>query len=443
MTKNRFEDAVIYQLQPRTFTPQGTLKAAEKLLGHIKSLGFDIVYLTPVTVADDDGDERFLSKRQLKSESGNTKNPYRTKDYLNVDPEYGANGDMKSFVVTAHSLGLRVICDMVFLHCGPTAVFLKDHPDFVLRDENGEVLPGKWRFPQFDFSNPAVREYLIGVMEKWVFEFGADGLRCDVGFMIPVDFWRDAAKRLKKKRPGLLMIDEGEVPENVIGVDPQGVFDVDYSFAFTRVLLKTMKGEMSAAELRAAWESDLEAYSGVTGKKLRYIENHDVATDVYGDRFDLVWDKGRVEMALALCYTMDGVPLIYNGCEVASTCRANMFVSRETPGVNAIEWSNALLDAGKRRMRFICGLNALRHSHTALYRGSLRFIGGTEDGLFAFERKCGSDRVIYAANLSPKPLEVEADLKGLSKVFSSGARKAENGIRLASGGWTVMASGRS
>ena len=38
-------DAVIYQIFLRAFTPAGTLKSAEKMLPHIKSIGADIVYL--------------------------------------------------------------------------------------------------------------------------------------------------------------------------------------------------------------------------------------------------------------------------------------------------------------------------------------------------------------------------------------------------------------
>ena len=78
--ENRFGNKIIYQLAPRTFTPQGTLKAAQKLLPHLKETGFDVVYLTPIFLADDDTDRSFWSARLKKSGAENPKNPYRMKD---------------------------------------------------------------------------------------------------------------------------------------------------------------------------------------------------------------------------------------------------------------------------------------------------------------------------------------------------------------------------
>ena len=51
--------SVIYQLFLRPFTPEGTLKGAEKMLPHLRRLGVDLIYLTPVNEADDDMDPRF------------------------------------------------------------------------------------------------------------------------------------------------------------------------------------------------------------------------------------------------------------------------------------------------------------------------------------------------------------------------------------------------
>jgi len=68
---------VMYQIQPRAFTREGTLKAAEARMPRLAGLGVSIIYLCPV------------------------------------------------FVAAAHRLKLRVMLDMVYLHCGPKAVFIK------------------------------------------------------------------------------------------------------------------------------------------------------------------------------------------------------------------------------------------------------------------------------------------------------------------------------
>ena len=118
---------IIYQLSFRAMTPEGTINAAAKMLPYIKSLGVTWVYIAPVWKADDSMDETTWSPRQKKSGCGNPKNPYKMIDYFNVDEEYGTNEDLYNFVKEAHSLGLKVMFDLVYLHCGVNAVFLKDH----------------------------------------------------------------------------------------------------------------------------------------------------------------------------------------------------------------------------------------------------------------------------------------------------------------------------
>ena len=145
--------SVIYQINLRTFTPEGTLKAAEKRLPHVASIGVDIVYLCPVVLADDDPRPEFWSERQRKSGCNNPKNSYRISDFYAIDPEYGTDADLKDFVAAAHRLGLRVLLDLVYFHCGPSAVFLKEHPDFVMRAQDGSAENGFWCFPKLNYDS--------------------------------------------------------------------------------------------------------------------------------------------------------------------------------------------------------------------------------------------------------------------------------------------------
>ena len=75
----------MYQLALRSFTADGTLNSAAELLPFIKETGFDMIYLCPVFAADDDMDKSFWSSRQIQSGTENPKNPYKMKDYYNVD----------------------------------------------------------------------------------------------------------------------------------------------------------------------------------------------------------------------------------------------------------------------------------------------------------------------------------------------------------------------
>ena len=78
------KDSVIYQINLRTFTPDGTLRAAERLLPHIAALGADMVYLCPVTLADDDPRPEFWSDRQKQSGLNNPKNIHRVGDCVTI-----------------------------------------------------------------------------------------------------------------------------------------------------------------------------------------------------------------------------------------------------------------------------------------------------------------------------------------------------------------------
>ena len=147
MTQN-FAQTTIYQLFPRAFTREGTLAAASAHLADIASLGVDYVYLCPVFLSDDGMDKTYWSERQIASGFENPKNPYRMKDYFAVDPEYGTKEDLINFVKRAHELGLKVLFDLVYYHCGPNAVFLKEHPDFIQRTPDGSPFTGEWAFPR-------------------------------------------------------------------------------------------------------------------------------------------------------------------------------------------------------------------------------------------------------------------------------------------------------
>lgn len=147
LTTDFFKKSVIYQILPQHFTQEGTIKKAAEFLPHIRSLGVDIVYFCPIVESDNDMDTRFWSKRQKASGLNNPCNPYRMKDYFRIDPRFGNDKDLKDFVEQAHALGMKVILDLVYYHCGPKAVFIETNPDFVVRDADGKVKNGKWNFP--------------------------------------------------------------------------------------------------------------------------------------------------------------------------------------------------------------------------------------------------------------------------------------------------------
>ncbi len=416
---------VMYQIQPRAFTPEGTLRAATARLARVAELGVDVVYLCPVFVAADDPDRASWSPRQRASRMNNPRNPYRIKDYYHVDPEYGTDDDLRSFVAEAHRLGMRVLLDMVYLHCGPNAVFLEEHPDFVQRDEDGNVIAAAWGFPAVNHADPQLREYLWQNMEYWCREFEVDGFRCDVSDGVPPAFWETARKRLEKIRPDLCLLAEGRRRE-----DQLRAFDLSYSFGWFNALRRVVSKGEPAASLRETWET-MAAERPRGARFIRYIDNHDVANDAYHNRIERAWGARCVRAALVLNFTLDGVPLVYNGQEVADTARHSIF------GRSPIDWAGGDTPAGKARFAFCKRLCAMRRAEPALAGGEVVWLDNDRpDAVASFLRRTPDDAILSVVNLSEGAVEVRVALPEPAPrlddvLISDGAEAAHGDGRLA------------
>jgi len=414
--------SVLYQLYLRAFTPEGTLRAATARLAELAELGIDILYLCPVCLHDDDPREQFWSPRQRASGCGNPKNPYRMKDYFTVDPEYGTEADLHEFIDVAHKLGMRVLLDIVFLHCGPAAVFLDEHPDFVERDDHGNIKPAAWGFPLLNFDCQELREYLWRNIEYWITDFGVDGYRCDVSASVPLDFWEEARRRLEAIAPEVVMLAESHRPEEQLFA-----FDCSYSFAQTETLYRIMQGEAPAYAFRGEWEAAKDGwpsedthtrfyvperpnYLSIRGtwpqgsRFLRYTDNHDLAHD-HPERLERLWGPAAVKATLALTFTLDGIPMLYNGQEVADAARHSIYAKWP------IDWANGEQPVGRERREFCRRLCALRHSEPALCLGDLRWLDNDQpEKVLSFIRTYAGRSILAVVSLADHPVQVSLSL---------------------------------
>lgn len=353
--------SVMYQLFTRMFTPEGTFAAAAAKLPELKDLGVDIIYLTPHQLADDDPDTRFWSARQKRSGFGNAKNPYRQKDFYAVDPEYGTRADLRAFVDEAHRLGLRVLFDLVYFHCGPAAVFLKDHPEYVVRNPDGTPRLGDWAFPEMDVSKREVRDYLHANMESLLRDYSVDGFRCDVADMLPVDFWEEGYARCRAIRPDVILMCEG-----LKGDDQIAAFDLSYGFYTQWTMVEFLKGTASADLLEKAWREQKRDFPK-DFHWMRCFENHDFANVAPGEkRKETLYGHDLNDAMLATCFLLDGVPMLYNGQEIADAAPHSIFSNRDHGGW-CIDWSRAASPTAVKRRAFVKRLAALRHAYPALF----------------------------------------------------------------------------
>ncbi len=391
--RNLHDGGVIYQLFLRMFTPEGTLQRAKELLPGIAGLGVSAVCLCPVAEADGDTRRDFWSDRQKRSGMNNPRNPYRIRDYFKIDPEYGSDGDLRAFIAEAHRVGLRVLLDLVYFHCGPGAAVLDLIDDCVERDENGCALPGIWHFPKLNFHSAKLREYLISNMEYFIREFDADGYRCDVASQIPVDFWEEARRRIDTLKPDIFMLSEGEgEPEEV-----KSAFECAYGFSFLHKLCAVLTGRAQPGEIRQV--IDLQRERLGAGRVLRGFDNHDIAHDT--PEIHDVRDE-RTAAALALCYALDGYPFLYNGQEACDHNRHSLF---SPPGRGyGVDWSRGFTAAGAERRTLLVSLAAMRRENPELFAGSLRWLAGEEgEKVLSFVR---AEKILAVISLDENPARI-------------------------------------
>ena len=92
-------NAVIYEVNTRQYTPEGTFKAFDKHLPRLKELGVDILWFMPIHPISEVGRQGTLGSY------------YAVKDFNAVNPAFGTLDDFKETVRKAHDLGMKVIID--------------------------------------------------------------------------------------------------------------------------------------------------------------------------------------------------------------------------------------------------------------------------------------------------------------------------------------------
>lgn len=401
-----FLEGYTYQIQLRAFTREGTIKAAAGKLPHLKDIGVGTVYLCPVFVTDGDMDVSGWSKRQIASGFGNPKNPYRISDYFHVDEEYGTDQDLRDFIREAHALGIRVLLDIVYTHCGPRAVFIKDHPEFFKYDENGNIIESEWHFPALNFDSQSLRTYLKTNMLYFVCDYGVDGFRCDVADSIPVDFWEEAREELEKVRPDIVIAAEGQRRSNTIkAFDANYDWEIVLNCAFS--LLKNpeaYKDKGGAAAIRKQYESYMAEFPKGT-IFWHFTENHDTSNDSYDKRVEAVYGHDNQELGLAFCFALDGIPLVYNGQEICDASRHSIFSSK---GAACIDWSRSGEDYAIHRSDILRKWAKMRKDHSCLVHGSVEWLDNDRpEKVCSFKRTDGKSKdVIFIANCSPDKVRV-------------------------------------
>ncbi len=401
----------------------GDLLGIAEHLDDLQTLGVTALYLTPV----------FASASNHR---------YHTFDYENVDPLLGGNAALRELLDEAHARGMRVILDGVFNHASrgfwPFHHILENGTHSPYRDWfhlDADVLAGRrgltaypghadrhaslgyrawWdlpALPKLNHSNPAVREYIYGVAERWL-RFGIDGWRLDVPAEIEEPgFWEEFRRRSLAVNPEAYLVGEiwNPAPEWLIGgarsappsdpaeppsdpaeppsdpaEPPSGRAAGRFHGLMNYPLAEAILSFVGAGRLDAELVSKTHEYArhvrpidgpefgrqlegvmttyepAVSQLQLNLLDSHDTP------RFLSLagGDRSALRLATLIQMTLPGAPCIYYGDEIGLEGREDPDCRRSYP------WDQARQDS--RFRAFIAGLIALRASEPALRRGRFR-----------------------------------------------------------------------
>lgn len=375
------KNAVLYQINTRQFTPEGTFHAAEAHLPRLKDLGVDILWLMPVHPIGE------------KNRKGTLGSPYSVKDYFGVNPEFGTLEDLKHFVDRAHQLGFHVILDWVANHSAWDNPLASEHPEWYARDWKGDFCPTPWwnwdDIIDFDYSRPELRQYMTEALKYWVRDVDVDGYRCDVAGMVPTDFWNNARKELDEIKP-VYMLAEWEFKDL-----HAEAFDSTYAWSWHDCVHALVQGKSDLNSLNVYYSWNEKAYPHDILRML-FLTNHD-KNAWEGTEFEVFGDA--LETAMVFQVVSEGIPMIYNGQEAGNARRLAFFEK------DPIVWrAHPLGDLYQK-------LFALKHANSALWNGRwgarmIKVNNSVPERVLSFVRQNDRDKVFAVFNFSPLAREI-------------------------------------
>lgn len=300
------DDMVMYEVNLRAFSREGTIAAVTARLDTIKKMGVNVIWLMPIF--------RQGSLRSVGS-------PYAVQNYFEVSPEYGTLQDLRNLTDAAHAKGIAIILDWVANHTS------WDNPWIVntswYTQVNGTIVhpPGtNWQdVADLNYGNMAMRLEMINAMRYWVKEANIDGYRCDAADYVEFPHWKQINDSLRKL-PGrrLIMLAEGGRADHLAAG-----FDLNFGWAYHSAMSGSFRSGQPASNMFTTHQREMGAMSA-SKSQLRFTTNHD----------ESAWDNtppvlyGGLDgsfAAAAVTYYSGGVPLVYSSQEVGRTTTVPFF----------------------------------------------------------------------------------------------------------------------
>ncbi|MBN2486272.1 MAG: alpha-amylase [Bacteroidales bacterium] len=384
------KNAVIYEVNVRQYTPEGTFNAFAAHIPRLKDLGVDILWIMPIHPVGE------------KNRKGTLGSYYSVRDYTAVNPEYGTIDDFKNLVSVAHNNGMYVLLDWVANHTAWDHKWMEENPDWYKKDSTGKPFaPFNWTdVVQLDYDNAGLRAEMTEALKFWVRETNIDGYRCDVAGMVPVDFWENARKELDHIKPVFMLAEDEGTPLLL-----ENAFDMNYSWSMHHIMNHIAQGKAGLDDIKNYYAIEDSIYSKDC-YRLQFITNHD-ENSWSGSEFERM--GGAVKTFAVMSFTIPGMPLIYTGQEVGMEKRLGFFDKDEVPFLQNeyFAFYQSLIKLKKENEVFWNGASG----------GEMEILDAGNNAVFAFNRTNPMKDAFVILNLSAEP-QVYIVPKGMAGAYT-------------------------
>jgi glycosidase len=299
-------------------------------LDYLKELGINGIYFNPIFIAP-------------------TNHKYDTKDYKEIDPQFGDKDSLKTLIKECHDRGIKVMLDAVFNHCGyefpPFQDVLEKGEKSKYKDwfhlhgfplktkpiPNYDTFAYEHTMPKLNTAHPEAKKYFLEVGTYWVKEFDIDGWRLDVANEVDHHFWKEFRHAVKSIKEDVYIL--GEIWHDSLPWLEGDQFDAVMNYPFTTGANNFFLKDMTdTAQFKNTMQTVLNMYpQQVTEVSFNLLGSHDTP------RILTIADGNleKVKQALAFQFSFPGSPCIYYGDEIGMAgdndpgCRACMIWDEE------------------------------------------------------------------------------------------------------------------
>ncbi len=416
------KDAVIYEVNTRQYTPEGTFNAFSEHLPRLKKMGVDILWFMPIYPISE------------KNRKGSLGSPYAVSDYTAVNPELGTEEDFDRMVAKIHELGMHLILDFVPNHTGWDHKWISSHKDYYTQDSLGNVIDpidpetgeswGWTDVADLNYDNPDMRQAMIDAFQYWITDRDVDGYRMDVAHNVPHDFWLDARDSLFALDRPIFMLAEAEIAEQ----RNDEVFHTSYGWEVHHILNEIAQGKKNVSDIRDWMERDREKFN--KGFHMMFTSNHD-ENSWNGTVFERMGDAHKMMAIWAA--TFEGMPLIYSGMEEPIDRRLEFF-ERDPIIFDDLAYED-----------FYTELFSLKHKNKALWNGEYggkTKILNEDDNVLIYSREKAGDKIIGILNMTDQPqtVDMRIDIAEPGTVLSDAAKVSSGSIELGPWGYYLVSN---